>query len=157
MGFNRELPIITLNVGGVSETIDPNDDLKIFEADLKTEFSEQASKFAFYGGLHSDALITLETFKNNLKKYEAENELVMRDRIHTRYGEKERITIGMMEAEFARDNPWQMLSNAILEWERTVKRLEVIKDAFKQRSQMLWQLGATARQEMLRLNVTDNE
>lgn len=154
--FKKELPVFNLHVNGSEQIIDPNEDLQIYEGDLITEFSEQPAKFAFYGGLHTDALITLEQFKSTLKQYEAENEQEIRTRIQARFGSTERITEAKTEAEFARDIKWQELNSAIYEWERTVKRLEIIKEAFKQRAQMLWSIGATRRQEMVRLNLSSN-
>jgi hypothetical protein len=148
----RDLSVLTLEVNGIDEVVDPNDDLFVDDSNLNKEFGEQPSKFAFYGGLHSDAVVTLETLKNNLKKYEADNEIVMRHRIAERYGATERLTEAKMEAEFARDDKWQAMKTELLEWQKVVGRLEVLKEAFKQRAQMLWNIGATRRQEMVRLN-----
>jgi hypothetical protein len=150
--FEKELSTFELNVNGVKEYIDPNQDLFINESDLLSEFSEQPAKYAFYGGLYTDAFISLEEFRNTLKKYEADAELTMRQRILERFGATERITEAKMEAEFARDEQWQQLQAAIFTWERQVRRLEMVKDAFKQRAQMLWNIGATRRQEMVRLS-----
>jgi hypothetical protein len=153
----RELPTFELDVNGTGQTevIDPNLDLLIQESNLMAEFSEQPSKFAFYGGLHSDSLITLKKLTNILKSFEADKEIEARQRIAARYGPKERITKDLMAAEFARDPDWQKANEIVLDWEKTVNRLEVMKDAFKQRAQMLWQIGATRRQEMVRLHNTD--
>jgi hypothetical protein len=150
--MQRELPVLKLEVNGILEVIDPNDDLAIAESNLMTEFSEQPSKFAYYGGLYSDSIITLEKLKSALQQFEAEHELEMRERILSRYGSGERITEAKMSSEFARDPNWQKANVLLLEWRQMVGRLEVLKEAFKQRAQMLWNIGATRRQEMLRLN-----
>jgi hypothetical protein len=155
----RELPIFALDINGSGneEIIDPNVDLFIEDSNLTQECTEQPSKFAFYGGLHSDSLITLKKLENTLRSYEADNEIEARQRIAARYGPKERITKDLMAAEFARDPNWQKANDMVLEWEKTVNRLEIIKDAFKQRAQMLWQICATRRQEMVRLSTTTDE
>lgn len=155
MAFDRELPILKILVNGHEDIIDPNIDLKTYEDDLINEFSEQPPKYAFYAGLYSDALVTLEQYKNILAQYEATNELAIRERVVTRLGNP-KPTIGMVEAEFARDDQWQKLTEAIMEWKRTVGRLEAVKEAFKQRAQMLWSLGATRRAEMGRFNPSQN-
>lgn len=150
--FDKELPHFQLEVNGVEELIDPNQDLRIYEGDLITEFSEQSAKFAFYGGLYSDALTTLEQFKNQIRKYEAEKEPTMRDRILARFGDSERITEAKIANEYARDEGWQELNDAVLEWKKIVGRLEMVKEAFKQRSSMLWSIGSVRKQEMVRLS-----
>jgi len=153
----KELPTMTMDINGVNELIDPNSDLTVVESDLVQEFSEQPSKFAFYGGLHSDSLITLERLKSILQQYEAEHEIEMRNRIFNRYGPSERVTEAKLQAEFARDPDWQKANATLIEWKQTVGRLEVLKEAFKQRAQMLWNIGATRRQEMVRLNTESEE
>ena len=155
--YDKKLPLITLSVNGVEEIIDPNEDLAVYDGDLISEFSEQPSKFAFYGGLYSDAEVTLKEFELAQRTYEAENEQLMRERILSRFGATERITEAKLEAEFIRDEEWNKMQQAILVWKRKVGQLEVCKEAFKQRAQMLWNIGATRRQEMLRLNPNNVE
>lgn len=155
--FDKELPTFQLEVNGVEELIDPNQDLHIYDGDLITEFSEQSAKFAFYGGLYTDALNTLEQFKKQLRKYEADNEVEIRKRIYDRFGEGERLTEAKIANELMRDETWLELDAAVLEWEKVVNRLEMVKDAFKQRASMLWSIGATRRQEMVRLNNSSEE
>jgi hypothetical protein len=155
--YDKKLPLINLALNDVEEVIDPNEDLAIYDGDLITEFSEQPSKFAFYGGLYSDAEIKLKEFELTLRTYEAESEQLMRERILSRFGATERITEAKLESEFLRDEEWNKLQQAILKWRRIVGQLEICKESFKQRAQMLWNIGATRRQEMLRLNPNNIE
>jgi hypothetical protein len=155
--FDKQLPPLILNVNGIEELIDPNPDLAIYDSDLNKEFAEQAPRFAFYGGLYTDSLTILESYKNDRARYEADNEPEMRKRIQARFGESERITEAKLESEYSRDDQWQMLTKAIYEWEKVVRRLDVYREAFKQRAQMLWNIGSTRRQEMMRLSPHDNE
>jgi hypothetical protein len=71
----------------------------------------------------------------------------MRNLIAVAYGDKERITEAKLEAEFARDEGWQNIKQKIYDTDKQVRLLEVIKDAFKQRSQQLWNISSTRRQE----------
>lgn len=156
----NQLPIIKYTLNGQNDIIDPNEDLWINEGNIVKECAEQSAKYAFYGSLHVDYFSTLEVLKNSIKKYEAENEKTMRHRIGVNYGDKERITEAKLEAEFLRDEGWQSLNQMRLDTDKTVRLLEVIKDAFKQRSQQLWNIAATKRQEntnvMNSLNNEDN-
>jgi hypothetical protein len=143
----NQLPIIKYTLNGQNDIIDPNEDLWINDGDIINECSEQAAKYAFYGSLHVDFYSTLEVLKNGLLKYEADNEMLIRHKIAVTYGEKERITEAKLEAEFARDEGWQNLKKMISDTDATVRRLEVIKEAFKQRSQQLWNIASMKRQE----------
>ena len=59
--FLRQIPVIKLNINGVEEVVDPNEDLQIIDGDLNTEFAEQPRKFAFYGGMYAVIIFTNET------------------------------------------------------------------------------------------------
>lgn len=157
--FLREISPLKLNVNGIEDLIEPNEDLKIFDGDLNTEFTEQPRKYAFYGGLYADASITLDEIKIKIDQYKAEIEPQIRDRIMSRYGDKERYPFSeeKMKSEYARDEQYQLLMSLYREQDRKVRRLEIIKKAFEQRAQMLWNIGATRRQEMVRLVPNHNE
>jgi hypothetical protein len=133
--------------------------LQIFDSDLNLEFSEQPKKYAFYGGLYADAVVTLDEFKIKIEQYKAEIEPDVRKRIELRYGDTDRFRFSedKMKAEYARDESLQKLWDLYYEQDRKVKRLEIVKKAFEQRSQMLWNIGATRRQEMIRLIPTNSE
>ena len=156
--FQRQLPTFNLNVNGVEEFIDPNEDLAIYDGDLNTEFAEQPRKYAFYGGLYVDAAVTLEDLKIKIDQYKASIVSNVRERLTAKYGDGERYRFSedKMKAEYALDETLQALQEMYMEQERKVNRLEIIKKAFEQRSQMLWNIGATRRQEMVRM-VPSNE
>jgi hypothetical protein len=159
MAFDRDLGSLTIMLNGKEEFLDPATDLYIEEGALNTEFCEQASKFAFYGGIHSDCYIELESRKRALSSYEAEIELDIRQKVSENLGQGERMSEAKIEAALKREPKWQEISSSVLQMQAIVGKLDVWKDAFKQRSQMLFNLGATKRQEMMRLtpNTHDEE
>lgn len=148
--MHRELPVINYNFNGINEVIDPNEDIEINIDNLLEECSQHSAKFAFFGNLDIDFEEHYKAIELLLKTYEAEKEPEMRERILARYGEKERITEAKLEAEFIRDNGWNEINKKLMEARANSKRLNVIKEAFKQRSQQLWNTC------MLRSKESDN-
>jgi hypothetical protein len=156
--FKHKLGTITLLLNSVETIIDADEDLRIEENDLVTEFAEQPSKFAFYGGIYSDAIIELERKKRATQEYEAELEPKIRAKVHAALLPGERITEAKIDAEYKRDEKWQELFEAVLNFEAIVRKLETWKNAFNQRAQMLYILGRTKQQEMMRIgNISEND
>lgn len=145
--MKRELPVIDYNFNGIHEFIDPNEDIFVNIEDLVNECAQHPAKYAFYGSLHIDYLNEQERCQERLNLYEAEQELEMRNRILARYGDKERITEAKMEAEFLRDEQWRDLKCSLDVATTNTRRLEVIKRAFEQRSQQLWNCCSMRRKE----------
>lgn len=151
MSFDKNLGQLKLMINQKQEVIDPAEDLYIEDGDLTTELEEQPVKYAFYGGLYSDAILTLERLKRDLELYEAQAEPVVREEVHKSLLSGERPSEARIQAALRRDKEWVKLHNQIIEWEAVMRKLEIWRDAFRQRSQMLFSISATRRQEMMRL------
>lgn len=148
---NRE-NFVMVRVNGVDQTLNVNEDLAINEDALHIEFAEQPAKFSYYGALYSEYYVELERKTNQLSQYEATIDLQIRQQVQSSLLAGERSTEAKIAAAYSRDNTWRTLKAEITELEGLVKKLEVFKDAFKQRAQMLWGLGMLKKAELARFH-----
>lgn len=126
------------------------DDVKIDEVNLDPAFRNQASLFAHYARMHSDAMRVAASKKLLRDVTEAQIDKEIRDAAVSATPPV-KLTEAMIEKEITRHPKMIGACKALIEAEALAELAKNALKAFEQRKDMLVQLGADAREEMKRL------
>lgn len=142
------------------DVLDPElfqDDLSIQENDLNSAFLRQASLFAYYAQLHVQNMRRESRAKLLLEIEEAKIAKQVRDRL---VAEGAKSTEKQIEQEISRTASYIKAANAYNEAKANTALAASTVEAFRQRRDMLIQLGANQREELkgeTRLNMHTHE
>jgi len=128
---------------GQPVTLDPDADL-IIGTDLTKAMSTQAGLFAFYGILAVEAEARAKKAKYRIHCKAEDLDRVFRKKAA---GDKTKITEVALKAKINRHSEMRALYEKSLELKRSFGKLNILKEAFKQRAEMLRSIGANNRAE----------
>lgn len=138
---------IDITIGKVEYTNSLKEDLEINKDDLNTEFLNQSEKFAYYGTLSEMAKDKLARNKRELELLEARIDSEIRiqaNNIRTS-DPKAKITEEAIKKGVVADTRYQDKVLEMLDASKMAGILQVAKEAFQQRKDMLVSLGANSR------------
>jgi hypothetical protein len=120
-------------------------DISFSDTDLTTAMIEQPSLFIHYGGLSARAQKQADDIKILLEVTEAKLDKQIRD---TAAETGEKITEAAIKQQIARHPRIVQINKALNEARMIQELCKTACEAFRQRRDMLVQIGATAREEM---------
>jgi hypothetical protein len=121
------------------------DVLLINEANLSSEFERQPSTYAYFAALMEFAVADVEHKKLAFSVMEANLDSVKR----TELKDQTKVTEAVIRSAIIKDQKYQLLSEELIEAQRQLGILKGLVKALEQRKDMLIQLGASKRQEMV--------
>lgn len=132
----------------VDQFIDPRQmksDLSYSTADLSSAMMQQASLFAHYGVLASQAARQVDVIKMLLETTEAAVYRVIRDKA---IADGEKVTEALLEKRVARHEKVLSLKKALVEAKQIEANGKIAVESFRHRRDMLVQHGLISREEM---------
>ena len=144
--MSHELEKVTTTYGSrkLKVTMDPGADLKI-GADLTKAMADQPGLYAFYASLAEEAEGRAKNIKYQLHCKEEDLDKVFRKKA---IASGEKFTESGLKNKVNRHPEMRALYEQYLEARRTAGKLTVLKDAFRQRADMLRSIGANRRSEV---------
>lgn len=138
---------IDITIGNVGYSNSIKEDLEINKDDLDSEFLNQSEKFAYYGTLSELAKDKLARRKRELDLLEAQIDGEVRIQASNikAADPKVKITVDAIKAAIVGDPRYQAKISEILDSQKMAGILNVAKEAFQQRKDMLVSLGANSR------------
>lgn len=130
----------------VVEEAEFSKDVAINPADLTAAQMSQASLYAHYAGLAAKAQYQHDQLKTRLEKVEAILDGEYRQKFND---EGKKITEKSIEAAVKMDERWEKLNSLVNQAKMIAGINKGNAEAFSQRKDMVMQMGAMARQEMI--------
>jgi hypothetical protein len=136
--------IKTETAAGVKVLLDPGEDLRVGN-DISKAMAEQPALFAFYGVLAEEAEAKAKKLKYQIHCKEEDLDKHFRERA---IKHEERLTEQALKNRINRHSDMRTLYEQYLTAKRTAGLLVVLKEAFRQRAEILRSIGANKRIEV---------
>lgn len=145
--MRRDIFDIEIKINGIEYENTLAEDLEINKGNLDQEFQEQSERYAYYGTLAELAKDKEARTKHELELLEAQLDALTRDNANqiASQNPKFKMTEAMVENQVKADPRYQAKLKEFLDSKRLAGILNVARESFQQRRDMLISLGANHR------------